>query len=140
MAVSKVPLTVVIDTNFIAVPAQFNIDIFSEAERILERKLEFVVISTALEEIERKLSNPKNKTEARHFKVAKALIDRCKVVGPEGLISEASVDDQILAYAKENNGVLATNDRELKKKARDSGVPVLMLRGKKQLALHGNVL
>ncbi|MFX1484325.1 MAG: nucleotide-binding protein, partial [Promethearchaeota archaeon] len=56
------PLTVVIDTNFIAVPAQFGVDIFSEAERVLERKLEFEILSTSLDELDQKLKDAKNKT------------------------------------------------------------------------------
>ena len=73
-------LTVVIDTNFIAIPAQFSIDIFVEAERILERNLEFVILSPALDELERKLASPSNKAEERHFRIARSLMDRCKVV------------------------------------------------------------
>ncbi len=140
MAVSKVPLTVVIDTNFIAVPAQFNVDIFSEAERLLERKIEFVVLSTALDELEHKLRFPSNKTEERHFRIAKDLTKRCTIIGPENIPPLDAVDDQVLEYARLVKGVLATNDRELRKRARKVGVPVLMLRGRKQLALDGGVV
>jgi rRNA-processing protein FCF1 len=140
MAVSKVPLTVVLDTNFIAVPAQFNVDIFSEAERLLERRIEFVVLSTALDELERKLSSPSSRTEERHFRIAKELVKRCTVIGPEDIPPLDAVDDQVLEYAQRVKGILATNDRELRKRARKAGVPVLMLRGRKQLALDGGVV
>ncbi|MFW9919144.1 MAG: hypothetical protein ACFFED_06075, partial [Candidatus Thorarchaeota archaeon] len=59
------PLSVVIDTNFIAVPAQFGVDIFAEAERVLERKLEFIILSSSLNELKRKLDFPTSKTEER---------------------------------------------------------------------------
>ena len=140
MAVSKVPLIVVIDTNFVAVPAQFNVDIFSEAERLLERKIEFVVLSTALDELERKLRSPSSKTEERHFRIAKDLTKRCTIIGPEGIPPLDTVDDQVLEYARLVKGILATNDRELRKRARKVGVPVLILRGRKQLAIDGGIV
>ena len=140
MAVHIMPLAVIIDTNFIAIPSQFGIDIFVEAERILERKLEFIILSTALEELERKLSSASSKTEERHFRVARSLVERCRIVGPEGLPHADTIDNQLLEYAKNIKGVLATNDRALRKKAREEGVPVLLLRSKKQLALDGSVI
>ncbi|MHA1906434.1 MAG: type II toxin-antitoxin system VapC family toxin [Candidatus Thorarchaeota archaeon] len=135
----KVPLTVVIDTNFIAVPAQFGVDIFSEAERVLERKLEFEILSSSLDELEQKLKAAKNKTEVRHFRVAKELAKRCITVEPLEDTLELPVDDQILIYTKLINGVLATNDKEMRAHARSKGIPVLILRGMKYLALEGYV-
>ena len=133
------PLPVIIDTNFIAVPAQFGVDIFAEAERVLERRLDFIIISSALNELERKLSTPSSKTEERHFRIARELVDRCRIVDPEGLAAIHDIDDQILEYTRSVNGVLATNDRGLRRKAKAIGVPVLILRGRKQLVLDGTV-
>lgn len=134
------PLTVIIDTNFITIPAQFGVDIFTEAERLLEQNLEFVILSSALVELERKISSASNRTEERHFRIARNLVDRCTIVGPEGLPVADNVDDQLLRYAKDIKGILATNDRALRKKAKVIGVAVLYLRGKKQLALEGSVI
>jgi rRNA-processing protein FCF1 len=135
----RVPLTVVIDTNFIAVPAQFGVDIFSEAERVLERKLEFEILSSSLDELDQKLKDTKNKTEVRHFRIAKELAKRCKTVEPLEDTLELPVDDQILLYTELINGVLATNDRELRSHARAKGIPVLILRSMKYLVLEGHV-
>jgi len=137
--VKRVPLTVVIDTNFIAVPAQFGVDIFSESERVLERKLEFEILSTSLDELDQKLKDAKNKTEVRHFRVAKELVKRCKTVEPLEHTLELPVDDQILLYTELIDGVLATNDKELRSHARAKGIPVLILRGMKYLVLEGYV-
>ncbi len=133
------PIIVVVDTNFIAVPAQFSVDIFSEAERVLERKLEFVMLSSALDELERKIQMADNKTEVRHFRIAKELAKRCKVVEPSQEVMNLPVDDQILAYTQSVKGVLATNDKDLKARARSNGIPILFLRGMKYLALDGYI-
>lgn len=133
------PLAVIIDTNFLTVPAQFGVDIFSEAERVLERGVEFVLLDTVLEEIESKLERA-NRTEARMFRVALDLADRCKLVDIDPSLRELPVDDQLLEYAKSVEGVLATNDRELRERASLQGTPVLMLRGKKHLELESSVI
>ncbi|MCK5152139.1 MAG: nucleotide-binding protein [Candidatus Thorarchaeota archaeon] len=133
------PLIVVIDTNFLLVPAQFVVDIFTEAERVLERNLDFVLLSSTLDELEQKLQAATNKTEIRHFKIAKELAKRCRIVESDEESMKTPVDDQVLAYAQSVKGVLATNDKELRVRARSNGVPVLILRGMKYLVVEGYV-
>ena len=130
------PVTVVIDTNFLVIPAQFSVDIFAETERVIERGVEFVVLSSVLREIEMMAHDSESVAEQRTFRLALELTKRCKVVeyDPE---EDLSVDEQILVYAQSVGGVLATNDRKLRDRAREKGVPVLRLRGKKTLSLEG---
>ena len=139
-SVKNVPLIVVIDTNFLTVPAQFGIDIFSEAERILERRLEYVLLSTAESELNEKLEMAPTTTEKRKFLIAKELIDRCRVVTVDESIGTLPVDDQLLEYAISVKGVLATNDKELRIRAKNRRIPVLLMRGKKKLELVGTVV
>ncbi len=134
------PIIVVIDTNFLTVPAQFGIDIFSEAERILERRLEFVLLSTAESELNQKLEMAPTTTEKRKFLIAKELIDRCRVVTVDETGGVLPVDDQLLEYTISVKGVLATNDKELRIRARNRRIPVLLMRGKKKLELVGTVI
>ncbi len=132
------PLCVILDTNFLTVPAQFGVDVFSEAERVLERSLEFILLDSVLDEIKGKLEKA-GKTESRMFNIALDLAKRCKVVEIDQSMKESPVDDQLLEYAVSANGVLATNDRELRERAAERGVPVLILRGKKHLELKGSI-
>lgn len=132
------PLSVILDTNFLTVPAQFGVDVFSEAERVLERSIEFILLDSVLDEIKEKLERA-GKTESRMFKVALDLTERCKVVEINHSMKESPVDDQLLEYAVSVSGVLATNDRELRERAAERGVPVLILRGKKHLELKGSI-
>lgn len=131
------PLTVVFDTNFLTVPAQFGVDIFTEAERILERKVTFIVLDSIIEELKRNLANTQG-AEAVKFRVALDLLERCNVVDYRGAL--VPVDDQVLEFCKSNNGILATNDRELRKRATAQGIPVLHLRSKKRLDLDGSLI
>ena len=139
LSVKTMPLPVIIDTNFLTVPAQFGVDIFSEAERVLERGVEFVLLDSVMEEIKSKLEKA-SRTEARIFRVALDLAERCAIVSVEASLKGNPVDDQLLDYAKSVRGVLATNDRELRERASSQGIPILLLRGKKHLVLEGSVI
>lgn len=121
------------------VPAQFGVDIFSEAERILEKKIDFVVLSSVVDELKRNLTSI-SKTENRIFRIALDLVKRCRVIEPEELNQDILVDDMILNYAIAVSGVIATNDRDLRERALSRKIPVLFLRGKKQLQLVGCVI
>jgi rRNA-processing protein FCF1 len=134
-----VVLPVVVDTNFMTIPAQFNVDIFAEAERVLERRFEFVVLPSVANEIEARAREAKGGSNRIAFRIAKDMTSRCRAVETEKSISELPVDDQLLEYAIRVQGVLATNDKELRYRARERGVPVLFLRGRKQLNVEGNL-
>jgi rRNA-processing protein FCF1 len=133
------PLVVVLDTNILTVPAQFGVDIFSEAERVLERSIEFVVLDSVVMELERNLKNATRK-EAGMFRIALDLAKRCRIVESTDKQQDIPVDERILEYAMVSNGVIATNDKELKERAISQRTPVLYLRGKKQLQLTGFIV
>jgi len=132
------PVIVVLDTNILTVPAQFSVDIFAESERVVERRLEFVVLKSVIQELERKLEDAV-RTEKFKFRIALDFIERCTIIGLDEITSAKSVDDQVLEYALSVNGIVATNDKELREKSLQRGVPVLFMRGKKRLELQGTI-
>ncbi len=139
LSVNIMPLHVIIDTNFLTVPVQFGVDVFAEAERVLERNLEFILLDSIIEEIKSKIQRA-NRTEARMFRVALDLANQCSIVSVDASMKVNPVDDQLVEFTKSVRGVLATNDKELREKAIAQGVPVLRLRGKKHLELDGSVI
>ena len=134
----NLPIIVVLDTNILTVPAQFNVDIFSETERVLERRVEFVVLRSVVGELEKKLESA-GRTEKFKFRVALDFIERCTVIELDDVSPTKPVDDQVLEYARSINGVIATNDKELRERALAQSVPVLYMRGKKRLELQGSI-
>lgn len=132
------PIIVVLDTNFLTVPAQFSVDVFAESERILEGKVQFIVLRSIIQELERKL-DVVSRTEKFKFRIALDLVKRCTIIEPDEFPSSNPVDDQVLEYAKVVNGIVATNDRGLREHALQEGVPVIFLRGKKRLELIGTI-
>lgn len=135
---NKVVILVVVDTNFLTVPLQFGVDVFSEAETILEQRVEFVILDSVLEEINRLAETAKG-SDKQAFRIALELTENCRKVDVQDAHSEMTVDDQLIEYTSQAGGVLATNDKELRARARTRGLPVLLLRGKKRLALEGEV-
>ena len=132
------PITVVLDTNMLTVPAQFGLDIFKEAERELERNVDFVVIEPVVWELEKKLEQLSGAVRQR-FKVAMDLLKRCTINKMSDAVASLPVDQQILVFTKSINGVIATNDKGLIDQAIAEGIPVLFLRGKKRLRLRGTI-
>ncbi|MGY5860692.1 MAG: nucleotide-binding protein [Candidatus Thorarchaeota archaeon] len=132
------PVIVVLDTNILTVPAQFSVDIFAESERVVERRIEYVVLKSVIQELERKLEDAV-RTEKYKFRTALDFVERCTIIGLDKVTSAKPVDDQVLEYAQSVNGVVATNDKELREKSLKQGVPVLFMRGKKRLELQGTI-
>ncbi len=132
------PIIVVLDTNILTVPAQFGVDIFAETERVIERNIEFIVLKSVVKELERNLEAVV-RTERFKFRTALDFVERCTVVELDEISKIKPVDDQVLEYAFSVNGVVATNDKELRERSLTRGVPVLFLRGKKRLELQGTI-
>ena len=57
--------TIILDTNFLMVPAQYKVDIFSEIERICGFSYELVVPDVVVKELEKIAAGQKGKAAAR---------------------------------------------------------------------------
>ncbi|MFQ6076947.1 MAG: PIN domain-containing protein, partial [Candidatus Bathyarchaeia archaeon] len=75
-------LRVILDTNFVMIPAQFRLDIFEEMERVLNRKVEAVVPSPVYEEVQR-LAKGRGLKRRRQAKVAMKLMERAHILKVE---------------------------------------------------------
>ena len=124
------------DTNFLLVPGQFGVDIVSELNRILDVRFRMVIPNVVLEE----LDIIERKTRGRDLlavRMAKKIAERFETV-EIGRFGERPIDDQIYEFAVNNERVIVcTNDKGLKKRLRERGVPVVYLRSKKILELEG---
>jgi rRNA-processing protein FCF1 len=128
---------VVLDANFLFIPSQFQVDIFEELANLLNRRFEPVVLSSTLREL-RGLSESDSPKERKQALLALKLTESCQVVPVEKGSGE-SYDDVIVRVASEWRVPVATNDRELRKRLRSLGLPVIFLRQKRRLMLEGAV-
>ena len=113
--------TVVLDTNMLMLLHQ-GVDVIGALEEALNTKPRYVVPDLVVEELERiaERGSPKERRAARF---AMSVIERLglDVVRVERRPGE-SVDDALARYAKEHGYIVATSDRELRRKLRRMGV------------------
>ncbi len=127
-------LKIILDSNALFVPLKFKIDIFEEVGRLLNRNVEFVLLSPVKRELELLAAkdSPKVRREAVY---ALRLAEKCKYVAVED--HGETTDDVIVSVAKNWNAPVFTNDRALKKRLRDISVPVIYVRQKSRLDMDG---
>ncbi|MBS7641038.1 MAG: hypothetical protein QXN24_04250 [Candidatus Bathyarchaeia archaeon] len=126
---------VILDTNFLLLPLQFKIDIFAEIERLIG-KFEPIVLSTTLNEL-KKLVGSRSVKISRLALSAMEIVKKCRIIEVD-VKPEENYDDVILRIAKENNYVVATNDRLLRRKLRKAGITTIFLRQRAYLDIEGH--
>ncbi|WP_456483879.1 hypothetical protein [Methanopyrus kandleri] len=126
-------IKVVLDANFLMIPHQEGVDVFSELDRLLG-SYRPIVPRQVLEELKRvkRAATGRDKIAAR---VALSLVDAkgIEVVDVEG----RDGDEAILNLARRWDRVyVATRDKELKKRLWKLGVPVITLRQRTHLVIE----
>ena len=125
---------VVIDTNFFMVPFQFNVDVITELENTLP-SYKLTTPSFVINELKGLKRNNKGKTRL-NANLALKLANSSKIeIRDISLLENETVDDALLRVSE----VLATNDIELKNRAKDKGITVAYLRQKKYIAVEGKI-
>ncbi|WP_458405150.1 type II toxin-antitoxin system VapC family toxin [Methanobrevibacter sp.] len=125
---------VVIDTNFFMVPFQFNVDIITELENTLP-SYKLTTPSFVINELKGLKRNNKGKTRL-NANLALKLANSSKVeIKDISLLENETVDDALLRVSE----VLATNDIELKNRAKDKGITIVYLRQKRYIAIEGKI-
>ena len=125
---------VVIDTNFFMVPFQFNVDIITELEKVLP-SYKLTTPSFVINELKGLKRNNKGKIRL-NANLALKLANSSKVeIKDISLLENETVDDALLRVSE----VLATNDIELKNRAKDKGITVAYLRQKRYIAVEGKI-
>jgi rRNA-processing protein FCF1 len=128
-------LKVILDSNALFVPLEFKLDIFVEVKRLLNRNVDFVLLSPVKRELE--LLADKDSPKIRRQAVyALKFAEKCKYVAVDE-DEKLSTDDAIVKVAKAWNSPVFTNDRQLRRKLRDISVPVIYVRQKSRLEIDG---
>ena len=125
---------IVIDTNFFMVPFQFNVDIVTELENLLP-SYKLTTPSFVINELKGLKRNSKGKVRL-NANLALKLANSSKVeIKDISLLENETVDDALLRVSE----VLATNDIELKNRAKEKGITIVYLRQKKYIAVEGKI-
>jgi rRNA-processing protein FCF1 len=133
----KEALEVILDANFFFVPSQFNLDIFEELRNLLNQRFDPILLSSTHKELQG-LAESDSPKERKQAQLALKFAEKCRAV-PVEKASDETYDDVIVRVAAAWKSPVATNDRELRKRLRNVGVPVVFLRQKHRLELEGAV-
>ncbi|MBI4738835.1 nucleotide-binding protein [Candidatus Woesearchaeota archaeon] len=126
---------VILDTNFLLIPGQFKVDIFSEIDRIMPGKYDLCVIDRTLDELEGIInSGEASGADKAAAKLAKALI-KAKQIPALKTEKNLNVDNLIKKQALQGGYIVATQDRALKSALKEKNIPLIVLRQKKHLKL-----
>lgn len=125
---------VIFDANVLILPLTKSLNLFEEVREAIGTNYKPVVLSVILDEL-KLMASTGSLARRRMAKFALELTRKCDVVKVERKVGE-TVDDVILKVAVNNGWIVATNDRELRKRLRRRGVPVLFLRAGKRLILE----
>jgi hypothetical protein len=130
-------LKIILDANALFVPLQFNIDIFEELKKLLNRNFEPIVLFPTHVELERIAgqASPETRKKATY---ALKLAEKCKLMKVPKR-KETSTDDLIVHVASKYKYPVFTNDRQLRNRLRDINVPVIYVRQKSRLEIDGRL-
>lgn len=122
---------IILDTNFLLIPIQFKVDIFSEIDRICLFKYKLYIVDKTIDE----LKGIEEKQKGKHKEAARVALQLLKkkdigVIKTE----EGKVDDLILGLL-DKDCILATQDEILRKRALKKRASVIVLRSKRYLVL-----
>jgi hypothetical protein len=124
---------VILDTNFLLIPGQFMVDIFTEIERIMQEPFVLCVIDKSIKELNRVVATGSQKDRFA-AKLALALIIQKNLKTLHSFVTKKSVDDIIVSKADKDTFV-ATQDKALRQRLKEKGAKIIGLRQQKYLEL-----
>ncbi len=123
-------INVLLDTSFLVECAKNKVDIYKELDRILDFGFDIAILDRTMEELDDLIH--KGRATGRAAKLAKTiLLTKQVIIFP----TEGGHTDNILLKKADENHIIATMDGELKRRLKRKGQDVIILRGKKKLAL-----
>jgi len=130
-------LKIILDSNALFAPLKFNIDLFEDLRKLLNRNFELVLLSSTRLELERKATHGSSSMR-KNAALALKLAEMCNLLD-FGQRKSESADDIIVQAAAKYKYPVFTNDRQLRNRLRDINVPVIYVRQKSRLEIDGRL-
>ncbi|MBI2667687.1 hypothetical protein HYX17_02855 [Candidatus Woesearchaeota archaeon] len=116
---------IILDTDFLLTSLKFKVDVISEIDRICDFKYNIFIIDKTLDELKDK----------KLGKLALEIIKRFETIKTK----KDKIADELILELNDKNIIVATQDKEFKKKLKREKIPIITIRQKKYLILQ-NVL
>ena len=124
---------ILLDTNFLLIPYQFRMDIFTQIDRIMHFPYKIFVLDKSVEELKKIVEEQKGKNkDAAKIALKLIAIKNISIVKTKG---SKRTDDVIVELSSENSYIVATQDKDLKRRLINHRIEVIVLRQKKILVL-----
>jgi uncharacterized protein len=128
---------IILDTNFLLIPGQFNVDIFSELHRLCDFAYTLAVVPETITELEHIISSKKSSGKDKEAaRLGQQMLRKFKVAILSDDRKVFKRADEAILYLSDTATFVATQDKLLKKRLAAKGVRCIILRQKRHLALE----
>ena len=125
-------MKIILDTNFLLIPASLGVDVFSQIKE-LEPKAELFIVDKTIDELKKIKKEQKGKNKkCAEIAIIMAHKFKLKILKTTTF---KNVDEIIEEKAKKGYAV-ATQDLELKRKLKKSGIKLVYLRQKRYVIIE----
>ncbi|MBR9690526.1 hypothetical protein GOV08_02465 [Candidatus Woesearchaeota archaeon] len=121
-----------LDTNFLLIPAQLKVDIFAEIARVADFDYQLCVLEQSIDELKKMIATQKGKTKDFARIALQMIKQKSLYITP---FSKSGGVDDILVELSDEKTVVATQDKELKKRIKEKGSNIITLKNKKYLEI-----
>ncbi|HJO13090.1 MAG TPA: hypothetical protein QGI39_13730 [Gammaproteobacteria bacterium] len=125
--------TIILDTNFLMIPAQFKLDIFTAIDKSCLFNYKLAVVDGTVKELQNLIEKSKGK-DKEAAKLALSFITRKKIPVIK-TPQQYHVDKEILALVKKDKHIVATQDIILRKKLKAKNIPRIVMRNKSYIQI-----
>ncbi|MCD6458321.1 MAG: hypothetical protein J7K82_05665 [Thermoproteales archaeon] len=132
---TKEQKVVILDTDFLMHSIDNKLNFIEEIRNLIEGPIRICVVKSTLKELQ-KISRNKSWKYSRTARLVLDLLKAEKIeVLDDDFINEKSTDKKIAILAKKMSGIVATDDKEFRRKLLKEDIGVIFIRQKKKLIL-----
>lgn len=121
---------VILDTNAILMLFEFSVDLHAELRRLLG-SYQLVIPTSVVQELKH-ISQQGDGLKNRNAKAGLTLIKDIEQIE----IHDLKGDEAVFSLAKQLQGIVVTNDRNLRLRLKEQSLPVIFLRKKQMLSME----
>ncbi len=127
---------VILDTNFLFIPGDLGVDIFTEIQKIMSEPYELCVMDATINELEKIMATTSKQKQGLNAKLGLILVKQKNLKTINSSFKNYA-DQSILEYAAKNpeKTIVATQDKDLKNKLKKIPTRIITLRQKKYLGM-----
>ena len=123
---------IIIDLNMFLNCIELGVNLFQELDRVLDVDYTPYVLDRIFSEL--KVVSDRSPKLKKLTEVARKLIEKCEII--ETHDEKKPTDELIIEYAQKLNAIVATNDKYLRKRLRQYGIPTIYIRGMSHLEIE----